>query len=442
MTGALGAVRIRFLAARSRQLRYGMDNMNRFYSAATASLPSSSAVVVGAGPGGITVLGNLLEHGAELQADREKLVWVDPHFQGGRVNARYREVPSNTKVNLFVQFAHDVSPFKAIVEATPKPNALTTLLELPQDQGCQLSYAADMCLMLTEGLATNPQVQAHRGTVTSAVLDEKTNVWKVVFDDGSHVSTSKLALCTGSAPVSKTLPAIERMHQQSLKPVDLDTALTPSILAKTFDPAAETTVAVIGASHSAILVLMNLVRLATSTHPHLRIKWFTRNELRYAEYKDGWILRDNTGLKGQAADWARQNLDDKTFPDSPVSKVITKVWTARKEEEAYKAELPACTHIVQAVGYARNPLPSLEIIRKDGGAPESLQVEYDDLTGRFYEKSSSNTQDEKKYIPGLFGAGIAFPERVTDPHGNVEHAVGFWKFMKFVKKVVPGWIKS
>ncbi|KAJ8128310.1 hypothetical protein O1611_g5324 [Lasiodiplodia mahajangana] len=439
MTGTLGALRIRFLAARSRQLRYGMDSLNRFYSA--ASLPSSSAVVVGAGPGGITVVGNLLEHGSELQADRQKLVWVDPHFQGGRVNARYREVPSNTKVNLFVQFAHEVSPFKAIVEATPKPNALTTLLELPQDEGCNLSYAADMCLMLTEGLATHPQVQPHRGTVTSAVLDEKTNVWKVGFEDGGSVSTSKIALCTGSAPVSKTLPAIERMHQQSLQSVDLDTALNPSILAKTFDPAANTTVAVVGASHSAILVLMNLVKLATSTHPYLRIKWFTRNELRYAEYMDGWILRDNTGLKGQAADWARQNLDNEAFPNSPVSKVITKVWTAGKEEEAYKAELPECTHIVQAVGYARNPLPSLEIIRKDGGVAKPLEVEYDDLTGRFYEKNGSKTQSERKYVPGLFGAGIAFPERVTDPHGNVEHAVGFWKFMKFVKKVVPAWVK-
>ncbi|KAJ8109951.1 hypothetical protein ONZ43_g6002 [Nemania bipapillata] len=401
--------------SRSRQLRFAMDSMHRFYSATATSLPSSSAVVVGAGPGGITVVGNLLEHGAELQTDQQKLVWVDPHFQGGRVNARYREVPSNTKVSLFVQFAHDVSPFKAIVEATPKPNALTTLLELPQDEGCHLSYAADMCVMLTNGLTSHPQVQPHQGKVTSAVFDEQTNIWKVGFDNGGYVSTSKIALCTGSAPISKTVPAIERMHQESLKPVDLDVALAPSILAKTFDPTANTTVAVVGASHSAILVLMNLVQLANSTHPHLRIKWFTRNELRYAEYMDGWILRDNTGLKGQAAEWARQNLDVETFPNSPVSKVITKIWTAGKEEEAYKAELPECTHMVQA-------------------------VEYDDLSGRFYEKDSP-AELERKYIPGLFGAGIAFPERVTDPHGNVEHAVGFWKFMKYVKKVVPNWVK-
>ncbi|TGJ88067.1 hypothetical protein E0Z10_g683 [Xylaria hypoxylon] len=429
----------RGLTAASHLLRHGKHSPYRYYSA--PSLPSASAVVVGAGPGGITVVGNLLEHGPELQTGQRKLIWVDPHFQGGRVNARYREVPSNTKVSLFVQFAHEVLPFKAIVETSPKPNALTALQELPQDQGCRLSYAADMCLMLTKGLTVHPQVQSHQGEVTSATLDERTNIWTVGFDDGQHITTSKIALCTGSSPVSKTLPAIEKIHQQRLLPVDLDVALSPSILAKIIDPVATTTVAVVGASHSAILVLMNLVNLASSSHPHLRIKWFTRSELRYAEYMDGWILRDNTGLKGQAAEWARQNLDDKTFPNSPVSKVITKIWTAGIEEEAYKAELPGCTHIVQAVGYARNSLPRFEVIGKDGGDTKPLQVEYDNLNGRFYKKDGSNVEHERKYVPGLFGAGIAFPERVTDPHGNIEYAVGFWKFMKFVKKVVPDWVK-
>jgi hypothetical protein len=157
---------------------------------------------------------------------------------------------------------------------------------------------------------------------------------------------------------------------------------------------------------------------------------------------DGWILRDNTGLKGQAANWAHQNLDDEAFTNSPVNKIITKVWTAGKEEEAYKAELPGCTHIVQAVGYAQNPLPRFEIIGKDGGAPKPLHVEYDHSNGRFYKSEGSKAEHERNYVPGLFGAGIAFPERVTDPHGNVEHAVGFWKFMRFVKRVVPDWVSK
>lgn len=46
------------------------------------------AVVVGAGAGGIGVVGNLLE----LQ--KGPILWVDELFDGGRLNRRYREVPS------------------------------------------------------------------------------------------------------------------------------------------------------------------------------------------------------------------------------------------------------------------------------------------------------------------------------------------------------------
>ena len=47
-----------------------------------------AAVVVGAGPAGIAVVGNLLER--QLGG---KIVWIDPFFEGGRLNRRYREVP-------------------------------------------------------------------------------------------------------------------------------------------------------------------------------------------------------------------------------------------------------------------------------------------------------------------------------------------------------------
>jgi len=47
-----------------------------------------AAVVVGAGPAGVAVVGNLLER--QLGG---KIVWIDPFFDGGRVNRRYREVP-------------------------------------------------------------------------------------------------------------------------------------------------------------------------------------------------------------------------------------------------------------------------------------------------------------------------------------------------------------
>lgn len=46
-----------------------------------------SAVVVGSGPSGLAVVGNLLE-----KHESGKVLWVDRHFQGGRISSNYREV--------------------------------------------------------------------------------------------------------------------------------------------------------------------------------------------------------------------------------------------------------------------------------------------------------------------------------------------------------------
>lgn len=250
------------------------------------------------------------------------------------------------------------------------------------------------------------------------------------------MTSSRLVLCTGSHPISETPANLAQDTSSDVTPIHLDTALKPSLLAKSLDPNTPATIAVVGASHSAILVLMNLYNLAASSHPYLRIKWFSRHkDLRYAKPMDGWILYDNTGLKGEAAQWARDNLEEATFASSPVSQAIDKLYTppGPAESQVYKAELPGCTHIVQAIGYARNPLPILSSVEATGAEPVALSVQHDGLTGRFAAGSA--------VVPGLFGAGIAFPERVTDPAGNVEHAVGFWKFMRFLTRVVPEWVK-
>lgn len=46
------------------------------------------AIVVGAGPAGLAVIGRLLDEGVK------PIAWVDEKFEGGRLSARYREVPS------------------------------------------------------------------------------------------------------------------------------------------------------------------------------------------------------------------------------------------------------------------------------------------------------------------------------------------------------------
>lgn len=265
------------------------------------------------------------------------------------------------------------------------------------------------------------------------------------------VRTPRVVLCTGCDPVTTPLPIMKQKPHlfekgPGIKFIHMDTAVKPSLLVQTLDRAAPTTVAVVGGSHSAVLVLMNLYNLATSTHPNLRIKWFTRSKkLLYAKEVEDGIIHDNTGLKGQAAQWARANLEEDTFPSSPVRQVVKKIWTQPeegREDDIQEAELPGCTHIVEAIGFQRNPLPVLSVVESQGSAPRPLDLEFDDTSGRFFEKSSQQSPEERRYLPGVFGSGIAFPERAKDPVGNEEHAVGLIKFSLFAQRVVPEWVRS
>ncbi|KAK4942566.1 hypothetical protein LTR10_017695 [Elasticomyces elasticus] len=369
------------------------------------------AVVVGAGPAGIAVVGNLLEQ------HKAPLLWVDDDFEGGRLNKCYRQVPSNTKAKLFVAYANGVSIFRTISKTTPEPNAISQLKHLDQEKTCHIAEAADMCLMLSKRLAKLDEVTAQDGR------------WIVRVDarDGnspSHITASAelLVLCTGS------IPATQPLLTTLLQDIALDDGLNPTLLSKILSSGTHATVAVIGASHSAILVLMNLCNLASTTHPNLCIKWFSRHPLRYAEERNGTIIRDNTGLKGDVATWARANLEEHKLPKSSISRYLQKIRTTVGGERAeYSAHLPACTHVIQAIGFIRNPLPTLTV----NGATLQ-QLKHISATAGFEDENGAA-------LSGLYGAGIAWPEKVVDLEGNVEYAVGLAKFMRYLKRVVPAW---
>lgn len=282
--------------------------------------------------------------------------------------------------------------------------------------------------MLTNGLIKHERITAVTGRVSSASLD-KARRWAVSLSENSKaVDADRLVLCTGSSPIEADLP----VKVANIKSFSLDTALCPSVLAEKIPSERPCTIAVIGASHSAILVLRNLAELASTSHPHLRITWFTRHALRYAEYMQGWILRDNTGLKGEAADWARENLEPDVFDKSSVQKFIKPIkYNKADEEKVLKEHLDGCDYYIQAIGYKQNPLPTIYDENK------AIVPCYNNLDGSFSLSEKGSKTGEK--LSGLYGAGIAWPEQVTDPHGNVEYAVGFWKFMKFIKRASPQW---
>jgi len=164
------------------------------------------------------------------------------------------------------------------------------------------------------------------------------------------------------------------------------------------------TIAVFGSSHSAILVLRNLVENKAK-----KIINFYRSPLCYAVYLDDYILFDDTGLKGPTAEWARENIDGK-LPHN-----LARIYS---NQENIQHHLPQCTKVIYAVGFERRTLPVIQ----DVG-----HLNYIEQCGII--------------APGLFGLGIAFPESKLNPVGLLEYRVGLWKFMDYLQRVLPIWLK-
>ena len=64
-------------------------------------------LVLGAGPAGVAVVGNLLENGIEPS----EIAWVDPFFQSGDFGRLWGEVSGNTKMCDFLNYL-GVVPFR------------------------------------------------------------------------------------------------------------------------------------------------------------------------------------------------------------------------------------------------------------------------------------------------------------------------------------------
>lgn len=159
-----------------------------------------------------------------------------------------------------------------------------------------MHYAADMFKLLSDGLRKHARVEPFVGTVTRASRDAKTSQWAVGiqpetigFDQDDILRQAPIVVyCIGSRPETESLP---RSDTGAVTRVSLETGLAPSRLAKIFPADEARTVAVIGGSHSAVLVLRNLFRLAAVSHHRLRIRWFTPSaSFKYTTLTDDGIL--------------------------------------------------------------------------------------------------------------------------------------------------------
>lgn len=326
-------------------------------------------------------------------------------------------------MKLFVRYATHYASFRKIW-STSDCTALNSLECLAQEKGCRLVHAANMVRALSQGLRSG-----FKGTLESVAGKvekiEKTNAGWNVSIDGHGISylAETIIMATGSRP-REFIPN----GADSTINIPLDDVLRCSTeLHSLFGP--KDTVAVVGSSHSAMLVLKDIAEMDQKP---ARIINFYRSPLKFAEYlPDDRIKHDNTGLKGEVADWVRANIQDcgpaEEFSVQLDGILVRYDLAQGDEEEIYRKIFPQCTKIVSAVGYDRDPLPEITV---NGHLLKSIS--YDDY-GRLING------DEP--IPNLFGLGIAFPARVIDVDGSPEQAVGLWKFIKHTDFVIDHFIQ-
>ncbi|KTD31981.1 FAD-dependent oxidoreductase [Legionella maceachernii] len=336
--------------------------------------------VVGAGPAGIAAVGKLLDH----HIAPTDILWIDPHFKVGDLGQLWRHVSSNTIVKRFVDFLHAADSFG--YKQAPIDFQLN---HLPPDHTCVLSKIVEPLEWITDHLSK--QVTSEKTMIHAMELKERT--W-TLSSDTQNYRAKNVILATGAVPSNLSYPGVEVVPFE----IAIDQARLTQFVDKNH------TYGVFGSSHSAMIIIRYLVELRVK-----KIINFYRSPCRYAIDMGDWILFDNTGLKGQTAAWARENIDG-VLPSNLVRYTTSEHHIARF--------LPECNKVIYAVGFEKRTNITID---------DYQQADYNPHVGIIG--------------PGLFGLGIAYPEKRADPYGSFEWQVGLWKFMVYLNRVMPVWFK-
>jgi hypothetical protein len=345
----------------------------------TALYSVQKFAVIGAGPAGITVVGLLLD----LCIPPSDITWIDKYFNVGDLS-NYPSVSANTKNKLFIDFLAGCKVFKEVT---------CPYIEQLYSYELEKEYPLETIIKPLESLTKHlrSKINSVQGELESLYF--KDNNWHLNVN-GMSIVSSHVILATGSHPKKLNL------NSYPVREISLIDALDKNKLQDLVTQ--EDIVGVIGSAHSAVLILKTLTELNVK-----RIINFYKGEFKYTENMGTWLLNVSSGLKGIAADWAK-NILEKAPPKNLIR--------IESSKESFDKYLPECTKVIQAIGFERNDVPC------------DFKIGYDDSNGVIASR--------------LFGIGIAFPEKYVDPLGNIEHKVGLNSFMEYAQKMLPEWIKT
>ena len=396
-------------------------------------------IVIGGGPAGMTYLTQLLSH----KVKPESILWIDKEFIGGAFH-KFEDVPGNTHVSTFINWACSNSVMKSLSEDPSDP--LNELRTLTPQKSCSLGTVHKVMLNYTNQL--RKIVPSKEGTISKLEFDTSNNFWKAIVAQNSNLkqntnignngksdhqilfpideeilTSTNVCIATGAIPLKHTNLHLGLQNKQE---ISLHNAFNLDYLKANLKP--HDVIGIIGGSHSAfvIMYLINSLQI-----PNIKIVNFYKSEVRYAVYNKDFILYDNTGLKGEVAEWAKAILQKGEKPNFKFDRISVKA-----PEEQLSKEIQECTKFIYSHGFQRCSIPEIIYPLKDAVGYEGSGKIYPNISS-FMNYSNfngninvpHNTQGEET-IKGLYGFGLAFPQKVITRVGELEYNVGLAKFAK------------
>lgn len=180
----------------------------------------------------------LLSHILEI-VPAYKVTVIDPDFIGGSLVREYGAIQTNTTIE------------QKVLSLSTMPSVWSETTASLKNRGNQ-----DECLLISD-LANDIRKVGHSlinkciqlyGEVRELSWSPHEKKWSLYFKDLGHIHTTDIVcICTGMIP---------RQEDYTIPTIPLHIALDPNILSRTIVPG--NTVAVLGSSHSATLILKHL----------------------------------------------------------------------------------------------------------------------------------------------------------------------------------------
>lgn len=352
---------------------------------------NSEFTFVGAGPANLISIAHLLGKGV----DPKQITLIGDQKGGAFANELSvgSSVPGNTRSDGYKKMYEDLY---RLVPALRPPIEMKFALDTEKDDvSCSLDVASGPLRHIAEKICS--MVNFVEGRVTKVKKMDKGYEAKIKRTDGINelIYTHQVILGIGGKPRIGELPA----EYKNIQIINSQDAFINSVVRDKF-AGQSLKIAIIGSSHSAALATMHLLEAGHS------VVQFMDKEYLYAETvfnADGSKMTkyDDTGLKGNVAQWTKEFLKALAENTSPYQgKYQRFIGKDRNDVNILLQEhLTGCTHAVFTIGY--DPAQTLEV--------EGLVLDranHDNKTMQFHG------------MPGLWGNGLAFAEVVNNAQSN------------------------